>query len=116
MFHPKMTMFLFKTLVPRSEIDRMFGLCSNVRGLPTQVDNILWGLNSVKSRMDTVEDHLLALKREGGLGGPGGGSGGQSATTKRKTNQKRKRDVSITAGWNNLGKSHEGVWTQLEGY
>ena len=55
-------MFLFETSVPKSEIDCVSGLRSNVRGLTAQVDNILWGLNSVKSQMEIVEDHLLALK------------------------------------------------------
>ena len=37
MFHPKKIMFLFKTSVPKSEIDRVSFLVNNVRNLPTAV-------------------------------------------------------------------------------
>ena len=101
MFHPsKMIMFLSETSFPKSEIDRVSGLCSNMCGIPSQVDTILQGLNSVKSRMDTVEDRLLVLEQAGGFGGPGGGDSGQAVAANRKADQKRKRVTAPASGGN----------------
>ena len=99
MFHPKMIMFLFETSVPKSEIDRVIALVTSVRALPTTVDTLMRGLNSVKSRMDTVEDRLHALERAGGSGGYGGGGGG-GAAAKKKAEQKRKREAAAARGGN----------------
>ena len=103
MFHPTMIMFLFETSVPKSEIDCVSGLCSNARVLPAPIGNIVWGLNSVKSWMDTVEDCLSALERSGG------GGGGQAAAAKRKADQKRKWAVAPAAG------GMTTLWTSPEG-
>ena len=83
MFHPKMIMFFFEILVSKSKIDRVSSLCNNVCGLPAQVETILWGLNPVNNHMDSMEERLSTLEQEGGFGG-------QSASAKRKVDQKRK--------------------------
>ena len=74
----------------------MIPLVNTVRALPLLVDTIMHGLNSVKSRMDTMEDRLSALEQAGGSGGYGGGGGGAglSQSAKRRAAEKRKRAVA----------------------
>ena len=85
MFHPKMI-----TSVPKSEIDRVIALVNSVCALPSTVDTISRVINSVKSRMNIMEERLSALERAGG--------GGQSGAAKRKAEQKRKRKAAARGG------------------
>ena len=64
----------------------MCAMVNRVRTLPKDMENILRNLNSVKSRMDTMEERLSALEHAGGFGGPGGGGAGakKRAAVKRK--------------------------------
>ena len=112
MFHPKDIMFLFETSVPKSIIDCVPALCNNVRTLPMMVDNIICGLNSVKSRMDTLEDRISAHEQAGSFSG----GGGQSTAAKKKAGKRKQETAALRAREiPTLQRSLEGVWAQLEG-
>ena len=92
MFHPKMIMFLFEISVPRSEIDRVCTMVNSVRTLPRDMENILRNVNSVKSRMNTMEDRLPVLKQGGGFSWPDSSAGG--ARAKKRAAAKRKAEAA----------------------
>ena len=65
---------------------------NSVRTLPRDMENILRNLNSVKIRMDIMEDRLSALEQGGGFSGPDGADGGDGA--KKRAAAKRKAEAA----------------------
>ena len=77
----------------------------NACTLLTTVDIILHGLNSVKSRMDTLEDHTSSPEQTGGFGGGGGGGFDQSTAAKKEANKSKWEEAYLRAGGNdNIAK------------